>query len=77
MLPSIAVLIVASTIVYFEVPTLLKKGLKKEVWTFSLLLLLGVMLCIAKETGDTIPSPLSAIKFIYQPIYTVVSTYLE
>lgn len=77
MLPSIAVLIMASIIAYVEVPPLLKKGLKKEVWTFSLLLLFGVMLCIAKETGGTIPSPLHLIEIIYDPIYTVASTFLE
>ena len=77
MIPSIAILIIGSIIAYVEVPPLLEKGLKREVWSFSLLLLFGVTIYIIKAFDVMIPSPLKIIETIYHPIYTIISSLLE
>lgn len=58
---------VAIAITFIEVPSLLKRGLKKELWIFSILLLLGTGLSIAEGLQVEIPNPMDALAFIYQP----------
>jgi hypothetical protein len=49
-----------------EIPSLI--GRKKDLWVFSLLLLLGTALCIAEALKANIPNPLDWIASVYQPL---------
>jgi hypothetical protein len=48
-----------------EIPSL--TGHKKDLWVFSLLLMLGTALCIAATLKANIPNPLDWIAAVYQP----------
>lgn len=62
--------IVAATlgIAILEAPNLWKKGWKKELWAFSILLLLGSGLCIAHAMQIKLPNPQDWVTMIYSPI---------
>lgn len=62
------ILALAIVIAFIEVPYLLKRGLKKELWTFSILLLFGTGLSIAEGLQVEIPNPMDALAFIYKPL---------
>ncbi|KRE54455.1 hypothetical protein [Paenibacillus sp. Soil522] len=62
------ILTLAVVIAFIDVPYLLKQGLKKELWTFSILLLLGTGLSIAEGLQVEIPNPMDALAFIYKPL---------
>ncbi len=77
MLVIVGILVVAAFIVLIEVPTLLKKKLRKELWVFSLLLLFGVGLSIANSLQIDIPNPMDWITVVYKPVSDVVSGLLK
>lgn len=62
------IIFLAILIAIIEVPGLLKKKLKKELWVFLFLLSIGFGLGLARSMNIEIPSPLNAIIFIYKPI---------
>ena len=68
MWPILGILAVTVVIIFVEVPALLKKKLKKELWVFFMLLTFGVGVSIAQSLGVKLPNPLDFIKFIYQPL---------
>jgi hypothetical protein len=55
-------------IIVIDVPTLLNKGLLRELWTFSILLFIGAVLSIAIILHLPIPNPLDLMIIIYKPI---------
>lgn len=68
MLKSIGILLIAVTIMWLEVPPLLKKGYKKELLVFSVFLVIGVALSLAYSFGKTIPNPLDLLTFVFKPL---------
>ncbi|MGP7818885.1 hypothetical protein [Niallia sp. 01092] len=67
MLVTIGILLVSIVIALIEVPPLLRKGLTKEIWVFSILLLFGTGLSIAEGLQMNIPNPLNWIGAVYKP----------
>ncbi|WP_431091076.1 hypothetical protein [Paenibacillus sp. 8b26] len=63
----LGILLVAVAISMFEVPYMRKKGLKKELWLFYILLFLGVGISSAKALSGFIPTPLDWIAAVYRP----------
>lgn len=70
------VLGVSIIIALFEVPPLLKKKLKKDLWAFSILLLIGTGLSIAQALRMKIPNPLDLIYYIYKPMSDAIFSFL-
>jgi hypothetical protein len=60
-------------IMFIEVPSLLKKNHKKDLWVFSSLLILGIVLNILVQVKISIPNPLEVITAIFQPYSKVIS----
>lgn len=71
------VLFLAILISLMEVPHLLKKNLKKELWVFLSLLFIGVSLGIARSLDLELPSPLDFITAIYRPISDAIFQVLQ
>lgn len=71
------VLFLAIFISILEVPHLLKKNLKKELWVFLSLLFIGVGLGIARSMDLELPSPLDFISAIYRPISDTIFQVLK
>jgi hypothetical protein len=55
-------------IILFELPYLLKKKLKKELWIFSILIIFAFGLGIAKGLNVQIPSPIIWVDIAFKPI---------
>lgn len=73
----IIILAIAVGIVMIEVPYLRKQQLKKELWVFLILLLLGTGLSIAKSLNIDIPNPSDWIAIVLKPLSDVLFSLLE
>jgi hypothetical protein len=67
MMVILGILLVVVVITLIEVPHMLKKGLKKELWVFGILLLFGTVLNIAQGLKIDLPNPLDWINVVYKP----------
>jgi hypothetical protein len=65
MWPVAGILVIAILIAANDVPSLTKK--KKDLWVFSILLLLGTGISVAEVLHVGIPNPLDWIAVVYQP----------
>lgn len=65
-------LIMAVVMILLEVPRLIKRGLKKELKVFFILLILAMILTIAKGFKLNIPNPSHWITIIYNPVIKLV-----
>ena len=72
MLNSLGILLVATVIIFIEVPSLLEKKQKKELIVFSILLIIGVTLSILRAFGINIPNPLDLLTFIFKPMNDLI-----
>ncbi|MGG0288157.1 hypothetical protein ABEY41_24260 [Peribacillus butanolivorans] len=71
------ILILVAIIIAIDVPSLLRKKLKKELWIFSVLLLFGTALSIAQALNIKIPNPLDWITAIYKPLSDIIEKLLK
>ncbi|RAP75744.1 hypothetical protein [Paenibacillus montanisoli] len=70
-------IIVASLFVIgVEVPYLRRKGYKKELLVFSMLLAAGILLSVLEVIKIPLPNPLDMITAVYQPISDFVYALL-
>lgn len=67
----------ASFIAILEVPPLLKAKLKRELWLFSILLLLGTVLSIAQSLQFPIPNPLDMLIIIFKSSSDMLFSFLK
>lgn len=77
MLAIAGILAAALGIAMIEVPSLLRKNLRKELWVFSILLLFATGLSIAKRLHVKIPNPLDWIAAVYKPFSDALSGLLQ
>ncbi|MGE7764004.1 hypothetical protein [Peribacillus sp. NPDC096540] len=71
------ILVIVAIIIAIDVPSLLRKKLKKELWIFSILLLFGTALSIAQALNIKIPNPLDLITAIYKPLSDMIEKLLK
>lgn len=64
-------------IILYEVPSLLKRNLKRELWVFSILLIIGVILSIFKNLDIGIPNPFDWITVVYKPLTNIIFSILK
>ena len=72
----IGIMLAAAAIGWIEIPSLVKRKLKKELVIFSLCLLLATGLSIAKSMQLQIPNPLDLVTVIYQPVSDLLISLL-
>ena len=77
MLAVAGILVIVAVIIAIDVPSLLRKKLKKELWIFSILLLFGTALSIAQALNIKIPNPLDWITAIYKPLSDMIEKLLK
>ncbi|MGO4270332.1 hypothetical protein AB4Z22_10860 [Paenibacillus sp. TAF58] len=68
---------VTIAIIMIEVPSLRRKQLRKEIWIFSILLLFGLGLSIAKSLQVKIPNPVDWITVVYKPLSDALLALLK
>jgi len=66
----------AAVLCIVEVPKLIQTKLFKELWAFSLLLALGVVLSILKSLKVDIGNPSDLFAWIYSPLEGVMKSLL-
>ncbi|NLO39034.1 MAG: hypothetical protein GX115_06145 [Ruminiclostridium sp.] len=71
------VLAFAAILCIIEVPKLLRAKSFKELWSFSLLLAMGVGLSILKSLKVEIGNPADLFAWIYSPLKNVMETLLK
>ncbi len=77
MWPILGILAVTIGIVLYEVPSLIERGLKRELWVFSILLIFGLTLSISESLNLNIPNPTEWITIIYKPLTDFFIDILE
>ncbi|WP_332455462.1 hypothetical protein [Domibacillus aminovorans] len=70
------ILVIVAVIIAINVPPLLRKKLKKELWIFFIFLLFGTILSIAQAMNIKIPNPLEWITAIFKPLSDMVEKLL-
>lgn len=74
----VAITIVAAIMVFaFEIPKLRKKKLTKELWVFSVLMVMAVGLGIAESLNLNIPNPINGVRMVFQPFSDVINGLLK
>ena len=73
----LGILAVSLVIAIIEVPSLLKKKLRRELWVFSILLLIGTGLSIAKSLKVEILNPFDLMAAFYKPFSDMLFQLLE
>jgi hypothetical protein len=71
------IIIAVAAIVFIEVPRMMRKHLKKELWSFSVLLAFGTALCVAKALGAHLQSPLAYITYVFKPMGLILQKMLS
>ncbi|WP_010497333.1 hypothetical protein [Paenibacillus elgii] len=66
------VLLAAAAIVAIEWRSLMERKLKRELWTFFLLCLIGTSLGMAEALQLNIPNPLDWISALYKPLSNLI-----
>ncbi|GGH36974.1 hypothetical protein [Paenibacillus segetis] len=77
MLTTVGILAVVAIIIALDVPTLVRKKLRKELWVFSILLFLGTTLGIAQALRIHIPNPMDFMIAVYKPISNLIDAWLQ
>ena len=68
MLALFSVLSFSAVVALVQIPPLIRNGLKRELWVFSVLLAIATTACAVKALGRELPNPLDAIIFVYKPL---------
>jgi len=75
--PVIGILASTILIAMIEIPYLLKNNLKRELWIFLVLLLLGTIGCILKSLHLYLPNPFDLMIIIFRPFSKLLFGLLE
>jgi hypothetical protein len=73
----VLVLAFSSILCIVEIPKMLAMKLNRELWTFLILLVLGVALAILKSLNVSIPNPSDWIAWVYSPVSNVLKDFLK
>jgi len=68
MLSSLIILGVTGLIIRFDVPSLMKNKYTKDLWVFSILLLIGVTMNVIVNVFQNVPTPLNALTTLLTPL---------
>lgn len=63
----LAVLVFAVVLSFIEVPKMLKSKSYRELWSFLILLLIGVTLVILKSVGVELSNPSDWVAWVFSP----------
>jgi hypothetical protein len=69
------ILVIVLLIAAIDIPSLTDK--KKDLWAFSILLLLGTGISVAEALHVGIPNPLDWIAAVYQPFSNWITSALK
>jgi hypothetical protein len=71
------VLVITLSIIWKEIPALIKHKKKKEIWIFSIFQFLATTLLSLVVLNVKIPSPLEVIRIIYKPFSDILFSLLS
>ncbi|MCY9548055.1 hypothetical protein [Lysinibacillus xylanilyticus] len=78
MMKIIGIFLIAAVILWIEVPPLLEKKYKKELFVFSILLAIGVGLSVTFFVFEKpIPNPFDILTIIFKPLNDFISLFLK
>lgn len=71
------ILILALLVALYELPPLIKGRMWREIFTFLMLLALGVFLASTQALDIKIPNPVKGIEYIFSPVSEWVDKVLS
>ncbi|MBX9975153.1 hypothetical protein [Cytobacillus firmus] len=69
------ILIVVAIIIAIDARPLWRKKQKKELWTFSILMVFGTSLCIIYALGVNLPNPLDWLTAFFKPLSDMMNSF--
>ncbi|WP_347548574.1 hypothetical protein ABFG93_13660 [Pseudalkalibacillus hwajinpoensis] len=76
MWPIIGISVVTAVITLYEVPKLMKNNQKRDLWVFSILMLMAFGLSMAETLHLPIPTPFDFITFLFRPMSRAIEILL-
>ncbi|MFE8697215.1 hypothetical protein ACFYKT_12795 [Cytobacillus sp. FJAT-53684] len=73
MLKSLGLILIYLAISYFQIRQLIKDKMKREIWIYSIIMLVVTGITIAMIYKIPIPNPLNLIAFILKPLTKIIS----
>lgn len=77
LLSILAVVVFSTVLCLIEIPKMLQAKQYRELWVFSILLVLGTVLVILKSLDANIPNPSDFIAWVYSPLAGVMKSLLK
>lgn len=77
MLSITGIITIVVIIIIIDVPALWRSKLRKELWVFSIILLLATLLGTAQVLHFKTPNPLDWMIAVYKPLADVVDVWLK
>lgn len=71
------ILIFSSILCFIEIPKMLNEKLYRELWSFSIILVLGITLSILKCLDVEITNPSDWIAWVYSPVSDFLRQVLQ
>ena len=71
------VLAISTTLCFIEIPEILERKSKTELWSFLALLVLGTVLCILRSLNVPLPNPSDWVAWEYSPVSNWLKGLLE
>lgn len=73
----LAVVVFSTVLCLIEIPKMRQAKQHRELWVFSVLLVLGTVLVILKSLDVNIPNPSDFIAWVYSPLTGVMKSLLK
>lgn len=68
MIKALGILVITAVIMAIDVPPMVKKKQKKELWVFFIILIPGVIAGILLAFGVHLPNPTDFIAWLFRPV---------
>ncbi len=73
----LSVLILGAALCVYEIPRMLKSKSYKDIWAFSILLALGVILTVLKCLNVELPNPSDWVAWMFSPLSEILRNNLK
>lgn len=73
----ISVLVFSTVVSFVQVPKMLSEKAYRDLWVFSVILLLGTVLAVLKSLEVEIPNPGDWVAWIYLPVSDFLKEFLK
>ncbi len=68
----VLILVLSAGMVFYEVPKMVQRQMWRELWAFSVFLVIGLAAALALALGLPLPNPIHLIEFVFGPLSNLI-----